>query len=215
MRGAAGTQRGSSALKTTARAVSVQPITTELSPKPDSPVRAARAERKAEKAAASAQSAKRAASIPTAPQSTKRTASVQPAPSGFVRNTEVRPAQKAAGKQPQDSAGKQAAPVRIYPQPAPKEGQLSIADTVKKVTGKNYGIYRELFFKEVRTSIRAILQYSAIHKLSFFGSEQNNAEDIIYQFLETNYDNQADVLEEGFRIDSLEPIIRHWAQHNI
>ena len=93
------------------------------------------------------------------------------------------------------------------------------------MTGKNYGIYRELFFKEVRTSIRAILQYSAIHKLSFFGSEQNNAEDIIYQFLETNYDNpyqqwqgsqdQADVLEEGFRIDSLEPIIRHWAQHNI
>lgn len=225
MRGAAGTQRGSSALKTTARAVSVQPITTELSPKPDSPVRAARAERKAEKAAASAQSAKRAASIPTAPQSTKRTASVQPAPSGFVRNTEVPPAQKAAGKQPQDSAGKQAAPLRIYPQPTPKEGQLSIADTVKKVTGKSYGIYRELFFKEVRTSIRAILQYSAIHKLSFFGSEQNNAEDIIYQFLETNYDNpyqqwqgsqdQADVLEEGFRIDSLEPIIRHWAQHNI
>ena len=216
-RGAAGTQRGSSALKTTARAVSVQPITTELSPKPDSPVRAARAERKAEKAAASVQ--------PTAPQSTKRMASAQPAPSGFVRNTEVPPAPKAAGKQPQDSAGKQAAPVRIYPQPAPKEGQLSIADTVKKVTGKNYGIYRELFFKEVRTSIRAILQYSAIHKLSFFGSEQNNAEDIIYQFLETNYDNpyqqwqgsqdQADVLEEGFRIDSLEPIIRHWAQHNI
>ena len=168
-RGAAGTQRGSSALKTTARAVSVQPITTELSPKPDSPVRAARAERKA--------------------------------------------------------AGKQAAPLRIYPQPAPKEGQLSIADTVKKVTGKSYGIYRELFFKDVRTSIRAILQYSAIHKLSFFGNEQNNAEDIIYQFLETNYDNpyqqwqgsqdQADVLEEGFRIDSLEPIIRHWAQHNI
>lgn len=207
-RGAAGTQRGSSALKTTARAVSVQPITTELSPKPDSPVRAARAERKAEKAAAS---------IPTAPQSAKRAVSVQPAPSGFVRNTEVPPAQKAAGKQ--------AAPLRIYPQPAPKEGQLSIADTVKKVTGKSYGIYRELFFKEVRTSIRAILQYSAIHKLSFFGNEQNNAEDIIYQFLETNYDNpyqqwqgsqdQADVLEEGFRIDSLEPIIRHWAQHNI
>lgn len=216
-RGAAGTQRGSSALKTTARVVSVQPITTALSSKLDSPVRAARAERKAEKAAASVQ--------PTAPQSTKRMASAQPAPSGFVRNTEVPPAQKAAGKQPQDSAGKQAAPVRIYPQPAPKEGQLSIADTVKKVTGKSYGIYRELFFKEVRTSIRAILQYSAIHKLSFFGNEQNNAEDIIYQFLETNYDNpyqqwqgsqdQADVLEEGFRIDSLEPIIRHWAQHNI
>ena len=114
---------------------------------------------------------------------------------------------------------------QIYPLNEPKEAPLSIADTVKKVTGKSYGIYRELFFKEVRSAIRAILQYSAVQKLSFFGTEQNHAENIIYDFLETNYDNpyqqwqgsqaQADVLAQGFRIDSLEPIIRRWAKDNI
>ena len=117
------------------------------------------------------------------------------------------------------------ASVQIYPVNAPKGLPISIAETVKKVTGKSYGIYRDLFFKEVRSSIRSILQHSAIQKLSFFGSEQNNAEDIIYQFLENNYDNpyqqwqgsqeQKDVLEQGFRIDSLEPIIRHWVKSNM
>ena len=119
----------------------------------------------------------------------------------------------------------QPVPSHIYPLNEPEETPLSIADTVKKVTGKSYGIYRELFFKEVRSAIRAILQYSAVQKLSFFGTEQNHAENIIYDFLETNYDNpyqqwqgsqaQADVLAQGFRIDSLEPIIRRWAKDNI
>ena len=119
----------------------------------------------------------------------------------------------------------QPSPPHIYPLNEPKETPLSIADTVKKVTGKSYGIYRELFFKEVRSAIRTILQYSAVQKLSFFGTEQNHAENIIYDFLETNYDNpyqqwqgsqaQADVLAQGFRIDSLEPIIRRWAKDNI
>ena len=145
--------------------------------------------------------------------------------SSSAHKTEASPVQKVADKVPHVSAEQQTVPVQIYPLTAPKELPLSIADTVKKVTGKSYGLYHDLFFKNVRASIRAILQYSAIHKLSFFGSEQNNAENIIYQFLETNYDNpyqqwhgsqdQADVLAEGFRIDSLEPIIRHWAQHNI
>ena len=115
--------------------------------------------------------------------------------------------------------------VQIYPINEPKELPISIAETVKKVTGKSYGIYRDLFFKEVRSAIRTILQHAAVQKLSFFGSEQNNAENIIYRFLETNYDNpyqqwqgsreQADVFAQGFRIDSLEPIIRLWAKENL
>ena len=132
---------------------------------------------------------------------------------------------KSASMQP--TAEKAAASVQIYPINfnSPKALPVSIAETVKKVTGKSYGIYRDLFFKEVRSAIRTILQHSAMQKLSFFGSEQNNAENIIYQFLETNYDNpyqqwqgskeQADVFEQGFRIDSLEPIIRLWAKENL
>ena len=115
--------------------------------------------------------------------------------------------------------------VQIYPINSSKELPMSIAETVKKATGKSYGIYRDFFFKEVRSAIRTTLQHSTVQKLSFFGSEQNNAENIIYEFLETNYDNpyqqwqgsqaQADVLAQGFRIDSLEPIIRRWAKDNI
>lgn len=125
----------------------------------------------------------------------------------------------------QTPGGKTAASVQIYPINSPKELPVSIAETVKKVTGKSYGIYRDLFFKEVRSAIRTILQHSAIQKISFFGSEQNNAETIIYQFLETNYDNpyqqwqdskeQAEVFAQGFRIDSLEPIIRLWAKNTL
>ncbi|UTC42964.1 hypothetical protein [Treponema sp. OMZ 857] len=132
-----------------------------------------------------------------------------------------------SGKTAQEQivAEKASASVQIYPINEPKGLPASIAETVKKVTGKSYGIYRDLFFKEVRSAIRTILQHSTVQKLSFFGSEQNNAENIIYQFLETNYDNpyqqwqgskeQADVFEQGFRIDSLEPIIRLWAKENL
>ena len=133
----------------------------------------------------------------------------------------------AAGKSvsAQPTVEEASAPVQIYPINESKGLPASIAETVKKVTGKSYGIYRDLFFKEVRSAIRTILQHSAVQKLSFFGNEQNNAENIIYQFLETNYDNpyqqwqgskeQVDVFAQGFRIDSLEPIIRLWAQNTL
>lgn len=125
----------------------------------------------------------------------------------------------------QATGGKTAASVQIYPINSPKGLPVSIAETVKKVTGKSYGIYRDLFFQEVRSAIRTILQHSAVQKISFFGTEQNNAETIIYQFLEANYDNpyqqwqgskeQAEVFAQGFRIDSLESIIRLWAKDTL
>ena len=142
-----------------------------------------------------------------------------------AETSSVKPAAPIKSASMQPTAEKAAASVQIYPINfnSPKALPVSIAETVKKVTGKSYGIYRDLFFKEVRSAIRTILQHSAMQKLSFFGSEQNNAENIIYQFLETNYDNpyqqwqgskeQADVFEQGFRIDSLEPIIRLWAKN--
>ena len=144
-----------------------------------------------------------------------------------AETSSVKPAAPIKSASMQPTAEKAAASVQIYPINfnSPKALPVSIAETVKKVTGKSYGVYRDLFFKEVRSAIRTVLQHSAMQKLSFFGSEQNNAENIIYQFLETNYDNpyqqwqgskeQADVFEQGFRIDSLEPIIRLWAQNTL
>ena len=144
---------------------------------------------------------------------------------GKPKKAKKQPPVERTQKTPEKIAPANVTPAQIYPINAPKELPISIAETVKKVTGKTYGIYRELFFKEVRSAIRTILQHSTVQKLSLFGSEQNNAETIIYQFLESNYDNpyqqwsgsqaQAEVLAQGFRLDSLEPIIRLWAKENL
>ncbi|MEL3905521.1 MAG: hypothetical protein P1P65_00625 [Treponema sp.] len=130
-----------------------------------------------------------------------------------------------AAAPPKDKRQKQPVSAPFPPvQPVPAAAE-SIADMVKKSTGKTYGIYRDLFFKAVRPSIRVILQHSAVQKRLFFGTGQNAAENIIYDFLEDHYDNpyqqwqgseeQAAVLKQGFRVESLEPIIRHWAAHNL
>ena len=160
---------------------------------------------------------------------TQKTAPKEKTPSaeGKPKKAKKRSSSESIQKQnaPKKTAPVNAASAQIYPINTPKELPVSIAEAVKKVTGKTYSIYRDLFFKEVRPAIRTILQHSTVQKLSLFGSEQNNAETIIYQFLESNYDNpyqqwsgspeQAAVLEQGFRIDSLEPIIRLWAKENL
>ena len=175
--------------------------------------------------ALSAPAVKKAKTSKRLKRQTKKDIPVNAAVSSESASKAGTPAVKAAPAQ--TTVGKTTASVQIYPINfnSPKALPVSIAETVKKVTGKSYGIYRDLFFKEVRSAIRAILPHSAVQKLSFFGSEQNDAENIIYQFLETNYDNpyqqwqgsteQAEVFELGFRIDSLEPIIRLWAKENL
>ena len=175
--------------------------------------------------ALSAPAVKKAKTAKRLKRQTKKDIPVNAAVSSESASKAETPAVKTAPAQ--TTVGKTTASVQIYPINfnSPKALPVSIAETVKKVTGKSYGIYRDLFFKEVRSAIRTILPHSAVQKLSFFGSEQNDAENIIYQFLETNYDNpyqqwqgsteQAEVFELGFRIDSLEPIIRLWAKENL
>lgn len=58
-------------------------------------------------------------------------------------------------------------------------------------------------------------------KQSLFKTEQNTAENIIYSYLERNYstmyqewasaNEKAEVYELGFNVQSIELIIRHWA----
>ncbi|MGP1594897.1 MAG: type IV pilus assembly protein FimV [Treponema sp.] len=105
------------------------------------------------------------------------------------------------------------------------EPMLSIAELIKKTTGKSYGVYKELFFKTIRVSIRSILAKNTRHKFSLFGNAQNTAEKIIYRFMQESYNNpyqqwegsdaQQAVFEEGFHITTLEDIIRHWAEHTL
>ncbi|MEL3907519.1 MAG: hypothetical protein P1P64_00700 [Treponemataceae bacterium] len=98
----------------------------------------------------------------------------------------------------------------------------SIEHLLKKETGKNYVVYKELFFKTVRTSIRHVLSVTSMNKQSLFKTEQNTAENVIYVFLERNYNNlyqswensnaRETVYQLGFNVQNIEQIIKHWAK---
>lgn len=100
----------------------------------------------------------------------------------------------------------------------------SIKDCIKRITGDSYGIYDELFFRTVRISIRHVLEKSMIQKMSLFGEEENQAEDSIYEYIKKNYENpyQNWLFSEnnkyieslGFKITSIEEIIKDWAYYN-
>jgi len=106
-----------------------------------------------------------------------------------------------------------------------KEKKLeTIKDCIKRITGDTYGIYDELFFKTVRISIRHVLEKSITQKMSLFGNEENKAEDSIYEYIEKNYENpyqdwqsssnNSYVETLGFKVFSIEEIIKDWAYYN-
>lgn len=94
----------------------------------------------------------------------------------------------------------------------------SISDIIKKLTGKTYTVYKELFFKGIRPAIRTELSNSK--KDSIFGSKQNAAEELIYEFLFNHYNDPyqnwgksetyTKISELGYEIQNLEPIISTW-----
>ena len=96
----------------------------------------------------------------------------------------------------------------------------SISDMIKKMTGKTYTVYKELFFRGIRPAIRTVLSSSNSKKGKLFDSKQNNAEELIYDFLFTNYNNPyqnwgisdsfTKLTELGYEIEKLEPIISTW-----
>ncbi len=100
----------------------------------------------------------------------------------------------------------------------------SIKDCIKRIVGEAYGIYDEIFFKTVRISIRHVLEKSITQKMSLFGDEENKAEDSIYEYIKKNYENPyQDWLKSsnnkfveglGFKISSIEEILKDWAYYN-
>ena len=96
----------------------------------------------------------------------------------------------------------------------------SISEMIKAMRGDKYQIHKGLFFEGIRPSIRKVLEKSAVQKISMFGSEQNDAENYIYDFFDQNYDNpyqnwgiseqRVQVLKLGFDIKTVEPIIADW-----
>jgi len=108
--------------------------------------------------------------------------------------------------------------------PAPTFIPNSIADMIKKITRKTYTVYKDLFFKSVRPSIRATLASSAAKKGTIFDGKQNTAEETVYTFLFDHYNDpyqhwkdspeRKQLEETGYYVPDLEPIIAMWVKNN-
>jgi hypothetical protein len=106
---------------------------------------------------------------------------------------------------------------------APAFKPNSVADMIRKITGKTYTVYKDLFFREIRPSIRATLAASRSGRANPFGSKQNDAEEIMYGFLEAHYDDpyqnwkgsveRKAVEDLGYAMPALEPVISDWIEH--
>ncbi|HOC28779.1 MAG TPA: hypothetical protein PKH40_03785 [Treponemataceae bacterium] len=100
----------------------------------------------------------------------------------------------------------------------------SIADIIRKKTGKTYTVYKELFFRGIRPSIRTVLSGSTTKKGSFFNKKQNEAEEIIYTFLFEHYNDpyqnwkdspdRKQVEELGYYLPEIELVIEGWIKEN-
>ncbi len=106
--------------------------------------------------------------------------------------------------------------------PEPPRGPFtpnSVSDMIRKLTGKSYAVYKDLFFRDIRPSIRTTLA-EAGGKDKPFGSRQNSAEQIIYDYLYAHWNDPYQRWEHsearektrslGYRMDGLEPIIARW-----
>jgi len=100
----------------------------------------------------------------------------------------------------------------------------SISDMIRKQTGKTYTVYKELFFRSIRPSIRIVLASSLTKKSNLFGNRQNEAEEIIHKFLYEHYNDpyqnwkeseeRTKVEKLGYSMPLLEPIIAGWIKEN-
>lgn len=109
---------------------------------------------------------------------------------------------------------------------APARGFVpnSIADMIRKMTGKTYTVYQDLFFQSVRPSIRKALADAGEKRQGLFGTRQNQAEEILFGFLEEHYNDpyqdwsasaeRKKLAELGYSLGKLEPIIEGWIQDN-
>lgn len=100
----------------------------------------------------------------------------------------------------------------------------SIINMIKKMTGKTYTVYKDLFFQSIRPSIRTGLASALYKKTNLFDNKQNAAEEILYKFLFNHFNDpyqkwqesaeQKQLEELGYKLPGIEPIIAHWIELN-
>jgi hypothetical protein len=138
----------------------------------------------------------------------------QPAPA--VIQAADRPAGRLAVR-PADPA-----PIKAYRQRLPQGGPAlkaggSISDKIKRLSGRAYDVYKELFLAKLRPHIRDALLAGKGSQAQLFGEELNKAENHVYDFMESNYANpymdwaSSEQREQlsllGIELESIDPII--------
>jgi vacuolar-type H+-ATPase subunit B/Vma2 len=108
----------------------------------------------------------------------------------------------------------------VPPPPSRAFKPNSVADIIRANTGKTYTVYQELFFRGIRPSIRNVLSLSRAGKTKIFDSRQNEAEEIIYNFLYEHYNNPYQNWKEsearkkveslGYTFPEIETVIVRW-----
>lgn len=111
-------------------------------------------------------------------------------------------------------AGMPAPERRVLPELKPGG---SISDRIKRLSGRAYDVYREVFLAKVRGSIRDELLSHRAKSSGTFRDGANEAENIVYDYVERNYANaymdwpssehRARVRELGFDLESLDAVI--------
>lgn len=86
-------------------------------------------------------------------------------------------------------------PLRKVPASSEPVGSLekgtggSISDRIRRLSGRRYDVYRNIFLERVRGSIRKSLLASRQRQGGLFNTSANEAEDVIYGFMAAHYED--------------------------
>jgi hypothetical protein len=93
----------------------------------------------------------------------------------------------------------------------------SISDSIRKLSGKTYDVYKVIFLEKVRDHIRKTLLASQTRSHGIFDTAANDAEDQVFGFIAAHYDDpfmdwehsaEREVVESlGFSMPSLAPVV--------
>lgn len=182
------------------------------------------AEPRSRAAFAAAPTPEEEAEEPTTRQATRPSAKTQPAKAAAMaaasspdrrRTNEValRPASKPRGARLLGRAPSGPDPVGEIR----AKGGGSVSDSIKKLSGKGYDVYKEIFLEKVRDSIHKYLLAHQTKSHGLFDSAANEAEDQVYAFFVAHYDDpfmdwsrsvEREAVEAlGFTLPNLMPII--------
>ena len=98
-----------------------------------------------------------------------------------------------------------------------KSAQGSISDRIRRLSGRRYDVYRNIFLDRVRDSIHRFLVSSKTKSTGLFDTSANDAEDVVYGFIAGHYEDpfmswetsrERSIVESlGFSLPSLDRII--------